>query len=169
VERAEGLASAFPWNTDGDDDVDVAIVDAARDEEQETSAMPAAAGSSGSSGSAQQQEAIDYSADLVAVPSAAAQSDPSSSFLFVLPRQYRGVGLGLQELSSFLQFCSAVQRQLSLVDMEQQQQGQGQKRMLTFVPLHPLMNNPEDGRPDHLRRAPYPSLLFSYLPAEPSV
>jgi len=92
---------------------------------------------------------------LVDPPAEAATSSPS--MLFVLPRYFRDIGMGDDELNSFLDLCKEVAQQLSLCS----------GATLSLTPLHPQMIN-QKGQPDFSRRAPYPAILLTYHPKPPS-
>ncbi|KAJ1431422.1 hypothetical protein B484DRAFT_418502 [Ochromonadaceae sp. CCMP2298] len=146
VQTAESLQAAFPWTVAAEIARTTAHAAAA------PASLPASISFPPLSDSA--PVPVDYTADLVLVPQEG-EGEGEEALLFVLPRQFRGIGD--QELVDFLEFCACVEQQLPLF---QQREGTGGSGGLRLVPLHPLMVDPLTGAPDHLRRAPYPALLL---------
>jgi hypothetical protein len=80
---------------------------------------------------------------------------PSSGYLFVCPRLFRGQGLSM-EVSAFCEFAECLSKDLKLYGS---MLGVKAGKRLEVVALHPLMVTSR-GLPDFSRRAPHPALLF---------
>lgn len=78
------------------------------------------------------------------------------SFLFVIPRFYRGIGT--DELNRFLELCNVIMHQVKYLDLKPDSRGIMPR--LGMIPLHPKMVN-QKGIPDFSRRAPHPAILFT--------